>query len=171
MASQVFISYAADTKPFARELTEALQEHGIRAWTDFDFRAGERFQDELRRVLDEADTFVILVRPDSRATNWSESEWRAVLEKTWMDSGKTLLPVVIGAGDPPAFLRPWVSCKVDPLMEPGRWTGRVIDALLSEAPRYQGLTERDRRERSHRLDEIADVADELRRLDSDARLH
>jgi hypothetical protein len=40
--SDVFISYAADTKPLAEQLTQALQTQGFHAWVDFkDLRPGQ----------------------------------------------------------------------------------------------------------------------------------
>ena len=50
--SSVFISYAADTKPLAEELTRALENQGIEAWVDFkNLRPGQRWKDELERAL------------------------------------------------------------------------------------------------------------------------
>jgi len=97
--SDVFISYATDTKPLAEQLTEALQKQGMRAWADFkDLRPGQRWQDELERALESAGWFVILVSPQSYASPWQEAEWRAALTKVWSDPQKTIIPVVVGLG-------------------------------------------------------------------------
>ena len=64
--SDVFISYAADLKPWAQELTEVLQKQGIQVWADFkDLRPGDRWHDELERAVEKADRFLILVGPRS----------------------------------------------------------------------------------------------------------
>ena len=49
--TNVFISYATDTKPAAEVLARALEEHGFHAWADFkDLHAGQRWQREIERA-------------------------------------------------------------------------------------------------------------------------
>ena len=46
--TNVFISYASDTKPLAEELTRALESQGIEPWVDFkDLQPGQRRREEL----------------------------------------------------------------------------------------------------------------------------
>jgi hypothetical protein len=161
--SGVFISYAADTKPLAEQLTQALQTQGFHAWADFkDLRPGQVWQDEIERALEDARSFLILVSPTSRAGSWQEVEWRAALAKVWTDSDKRLIPVLVGGTEPPPFLRNWVSLIVDPAAEPANWTRHVVNALLS-APneRVPASIDRNRRERERRLDEMSRTAEEL----------
>ncbi len=88
--SDVFISYATDTKPEAEELARALERHGIQAWADFkDLRPGQRWQEEIERAVESADLFLILVGRHSSATPRLEAEWRAALANAWSDSQKT----------------------------------------------------------------------------------
>ena len=167
--SDVFISYATDTKPLAEQLTKTLQTQGFHAWADFkDLRPGQVWQDEIERALENARSFLILVSPGSRASSWQEAEWRAVLAKVWSDSGKRLIPVVVGGTEPPPFLRNWVSLLVDPDAEPANWTHHVVDALRS-AP--SELTEaqiaENRRQRQLRLDEIGRIAEKLAKNEPD----
>ena len=128
----VFVSYASDTRPLAEQLTQALNNEGIQSWVDFkNLQPGQQFQRELDRAIEQAECFLILVGPKSRATPWQDAEWRAVLTKAWTDSGKRVLPVVVGSSQSPPFLRNWVSLNVDPSAEPETWTRRVVDALES----------------------------------------
>lgn len=169
--SDVFISYAADTKPLAEQLTQALQTQGFHAWADFkDLRPGQVWQDEIERALEDARSFLILVRPTSRADSWQEAEWRAALRKVWSDSDKRLIPVVVGGTEPPPFLRSWVSLLVDPDAEPANWTRHVVNALLS-APneRVHAPSAENRRQRQRRLDEIGRTAEELAKNEPDCR--
>lgn len=161
--SDVFISYAADTKPLAEQLTAALQKQGMHAWADFkDLRPGQRWQDELERALESAGWFVILVSPQSYATPWQESEWRAALTKVWSDPHKTIIPVVVGGGDAPPFLRNWVSLRIDPTAPPADWTREVLEALRSRRNESaHARSPQDRWEREKRLDEISRAAREL----------
>lgn len=167
--SEVFISYATDTKPLAEELTRALQSQGIEAWVAFkDLHPGQRWKDELERAVENARWVLVLVGPNSRATAWQEAEWSTALAKTWADSDKRMLPVVVGATEPPPFLRKWVPVRVDPVAEPATWTQRVLDALRSARNRaVHDLAPRDRRERDERLTEISKAAEELRKQQAD----
>lgn len=167
--SDVFISYAADTKPLAEQLTLALQTQGFHPWADFkDLRPGQVWQDEIERALENARSFLILVSPSSRAGSWQEVEWRAALAKVWSDSDKRMIPVVVGGTEPPPFLRSWVALMVDPAAEPANWTRHVVSALLS-APneRAHAPSEENRRERLRRFDEISRIAEELGKNEPD----
>jgi hypothetical protein len=167
--SDVFISYATDTKSLAEQLTHVLQMQGFHAWADFkDLRPGQQWQHEVERALERARSFLIVVSAKSRASSWQEAEWRAVLAKVWSDSDKRLIPVVVGGSAPPPFLRNWVSLMVDPAAEPSSWTRHVVDALRSarneaaHAPNAE-----NRRERQQRLDEITRTAEELGKTEQD----
>jgi hypothetical protein len=161
--SSVFISYAHDTKPLVEELTQALQDNGIRTWVDFkDLQPGQQWQLELGRAIDKAQCFVVLVGPNSQGTPRQRVEWGTMLSKAWTDPNKRLLPVVVGSSEPPPFLRNWVSLKVDPTAEPQSWTERVVGALgVIDSPRVRDLTARSRRERQKRLNEIGKAVQTL----------
>ena len=72
---------------------------------------------------------MILVGSKSRTTPWQEAGWSAALARSWADREKKLLPVVFGEGDPPPFLRNWVSLRIDPEREASTWTRNVLGAL------------------------------------------
>jgi len=164
--NNVFISYATDTKPAAEELTRALEENGIHAWADFkDLHAGQRWQREIERAADNARQFLVLVGPHSSSTPWLEAEWQTILAKAWSDSRKSVIPILFGNSDSPAFLRSWVPLRVDPAAEPAKWTLRVLDALRSQR-KPAALSAADRREREHRLEQIGRSAEEQKRAES-----
>ena len=164
--TNVFISYATDTKPAAEVLTRTLEENGFHAWAEFkDLHAGQRWQREIERAADSARQYLVLVGPHSSATPWLEAEWQTILAKAWSDSRKTVIPILFGNSDSPAFLRSWVPLRVDPAAEPAKWTLRVLDALRSQR-KPAALSAADRRERGQRLQEIARAAEEQRRAES-----
>lgn len=167
--SSVFISYAADTKPQAQELTRALESLGIEAWVDFkDLRPGQRWKEELERAIGAAHWLLILVGPGNRATAWQEAEWSAALARSWADSDKQLLPVVFGETEPPPFLRNWVYLRVDPDKEPTSWTRHVVDALrVVRSGAVHDAGRRNRHERRARLDEMTRATQELRESQPD----
>jgi hypothetical protein len=156
-APNVFVSYASDTRPLAEELTDALLNKGIKTWAGFkDLQPGQEWQLELDRAIENADLFLFLVDPQSRVTTWTDFEWRAILTKAWADSGKRVLPVVLGSAEPPPFLRKWVALNVDPVSEPRTWTNRVVNAVESvQSTSSPTLSARNRRERVKRLSEMA----------------
>ena len=161
--ADVFVTYADDTKPLAEQLTSALQKQGFHPWVDFkDLHPGQLWREELDRALDRARSVVIVVSPKSKASSWQEAEWRAALARVWSDSGKTMIPVVVGGDETPPFLRSWVSLRVDPVAEPADWTVHVVDALRSNEDRVLAhSTPEARRERLQRLDEIRQTAEDL----------
>ena len=163
--TNVFISYASDTKPLAEELARVLESQGVEAWVDFkDLHPGQRWREELERAIDAAQWFVILVSSDSRATPWQEAEWSAALERTWTDHEKKMLPVVFGESDPPPFLRNWVSLRIDPHAEGSTWTRQVLDALRNlRNEAVHNVSPQNQEERQKRLDEVRRAAEELRK--------
>lgn len=167
--ANVFISYSADTKGRAEELTTALESQGIEPWVDFrDLHPGQRFRDEMERAVDAAKWLVILVGPEGRATSWQEAEWSTALAGTWTDREKKLLPVVFGEGDPPPFLRNWVSLRIDPGAEPATWTRRVLDVLRNfRYDTMRGSGPEIREERRKRFDELREAAEQLQRVQPD----
>lgn len=168
-SSSIFISYAADARDRAQELTRALASQGIEAWVDFkDLRPGQRWKEELERAISAAHWLLILVGPGDRATAWQEAEWSTALARSWADGDKQLLPIVFGEAEPPAFLRNWVSLRVDPDKEPTTWTHHVLDALRevrNEA--VHDVAGQNWRERQKRFDEIGKAAQELRECQPD----
>jgi hypothetical protein len=165
-SAKVFVSYATDTKPEAEELTRTLEQNGFHAWADFkDLQAGQRWQQEIERAADTAQQFLVLVGPHSTATPWLEAEWRTILAKAWSDSRKSVIPILFGGGDPPAFLRSWVALRVDPAAEPAKWTQRVLEALRSQRNRTLP-TSASRRVRQERLNEVRREGEHLREVES-----
>jgi hypothetical protein len=164
--NQVFISYAADTKTAAEELTRTLEDNGIQAWADFkDLHAGQRWQKEIERAAANARQFLILVGPHSSSTPWLEAEWRTILTKAWSDSRKSVIPIMLGTGDLPAFLRNWVPLRIEPDAEPAKWTLRVLEALRTHR-KPAPPSAADRRERRERLEDIKRSAEALKRQES-----
>lgn len=159
----VFVSYAADTKPLAEELTRALEQAGMHTWVDFkDLVPGQAWQSELERALDRADSILVLVSPNSRATPRQEAEWSTVLAKVWSDTGKRLIPVVVGDDEAPPFLRRYVPVRIDPETNPSAWIEQVVRTLQAPPPPLRDLSKEDVQVREYRLDQIARAAEQLR---------
>jgi hypothetical protein len=164
--SDVFISYAADTKPLAEELARALQRQGMESWAAFkDLQPGQNILEELERAIATSRWLLFVIGPNSLASRWQEAEWRAALASSWEHSEKKMLPVVVGGAEPPPFLRNWVSLNVDPATEPVVWTHHVLDVLRSAGNRTAALSPKDQHERQLRMAEIGKAAEALRTLE------
>jgi len=110
----------------------------------------------------------VLVGPHSSSPPWLEAERQTILAKAWSDSRKSVIPILFGDGDSPAFLRSWVPLRVDPDAEPAKWTSRVLDALRSQR-KPAALSAADRRKREERLREMGRAAEERKRTESGVR--
>ena len=159
----VFISYAADTKPLAEELTRVLKREGIHTWADFDLKPGQLWKDKIEQAVERAHSFVILLSPRRRASRWNESEWQAALTSVWSDSNKMILPVMVGGTEPPPFLRNWVSLNIAADAETVEWTSQVLQVLRSKRNKVENP---DKRDRQQRFDEMERAAEEWSRRES-----
>ena len=161
----VFISYAADTKPLAEELTRVLQREGIPTWADFkDLKPGQLRREEIEKASERAQSFVILLSPHSRVSHWKEAEWQAALTSVWSDPNKMILPVMVGGNESPPFLRNWVPLSIEADAETAQWTSQVLQVLRSK---HNEVANPDMRERQERFDELERAAEEWSRRESD----
>jgi TIR domain-containing protein len=122
----VFISYSADAKKWAGKLASSLRREGVVTWSDFeDLNPGERRFEQLQQALDQARCYVVVLGPRNVMRDWQDREWQGALERTWNDRDRRIIPVLIGHAVPPAFLRNWVSIR----LEPGRNELPVVKRL------------------------------------------
>jgi tetratricopeptide (TPR) repeat protein len=96
----VFISHSSKDKPFVRELADALRRDGeIQVWLDErEIAPGDNFVSRIKDGLD-ADFVLLVLSPDSVASNWVEQEWTDAL------AADKLLPVLYRDCKLPALVR------------------------------------------------------------------
>ena len=166
--SNVFLSYAADTKPLAEEIARVLRNQGIQTWADFkDLHPDSLCRDEVEQALQRAQSFIILVGPSDRTTRWQQWEWRSALEQVWTDSAKSLIPIVVGEGELPPFLRRWAALRIDPEDRSFKWADHLVGVLRTSGNNTRlGLTAKDKQVLRDRLDEIALAAVELEKMET-----
>jgi hypothetical protein len=92
---RVFVSYSRDDAPYARELSEALRERGIDVSGDMSIMAGARWATELRRMMDDADAFVLLTSKSSAASGSVDREVAAATARASRDRNVRLIPVIL----------------------------------------------------------------------------
>lgn len=164
--SAVFISYSADAKKWAEKLAVALRGEGLATWTDFEnLSPGERIYDQLQRPLDQATFYLVVVGPRNVVHEILDIEWQGILERTWTDPDKRIIPVLIGKAKTPAFLKNWASFR----LEPGRREGALVKKLAEIIKTYrpgEGLRQRTDRMDSDWQKRILKIEDTVKQLKS-----
>jgi hypothetical protein len=92
---KVFVSYSRDDAPYARELSAALRKRGIDVSSDMSITAGASWATELRRMMDDADAFVLLTSKSSAASGSIDLEVAAAAARASRDRNIRLIPVVL----------------------------------------------------------------------------
>lgn len=152
---RVFVSHSRADSDVARKLADTLRAEGVDAWVDAYVTPGARWQDVIRRQLDAADAFVLLISPEPSA--WTRFELSEVLKRAWADGSKIVLPVLIGSADLPGYLRDQDAIRVD--KPSGRGLDDVLQHLVGGGNR-RGLrrTEAGEMRLSRRLEELEKTA-------------
>jgi TolB-like protein len=127
----VFLSYAAQDRPAAKALRDALSGLGVEVWYDeSELGGGEAWDQKIRRQIRECDYFMPMVsaRTDARLEGYFRREWRLAVERTFdmADDRLFLLPVVIDETDQAVARVPEKFLSVQWLKVPN---GRATPAL------------------------------------------
>jgi formylglycine-generating enzyme required for sulfatase activity len=89
--SGIFISYSRKDEIFARRLAASLEQMGGEVWIDVDdIHAGLKWSDAIQQGLDAADVMLVILSPDSMASNNVEDEWQYFL-----DHRKPVIPILL----------------------------------------------------------------------------
>lgn len=98
---QTFISYSRVNQQFAIRLASELKSSGFSIWMDqFDIPTGARWDDEIEKALRECEIFLIILTPDSIASENAKDEIGYAI-----DHGKRILPVLLEECEIPLRLR------------------------------------------------------------------
>ena len=165
MGVTVFISHASQTGPEARRLAEALTRLGLKVWLDErDFQPGDRWGQSMQDALDEADAYVVLVRGGEDPGEWLRTEWKEAARRTALRPEKKILPVVIGDGPLPPYLRLWQRILMESdVAQTALLISEAIDApgtneTPTDSPAMRPVVESWRR----RLEQIEKSAEAMR---------
>jgi hypothetical protein len=103
---EVVLSYSAASEDIAKELSRALPKRGVTTWSDVEHvAAGQNFREEIERALRRARGVVFLIDSGWKRQPRLQNYWSTVLEGTWENPRKRLIPVLIEDAEAPAFLR------------------------------------------------------------------
>ena len=165
MGVTVFISQALRTEPEARRRARALERLGLKVWLDeMNVQTGDRWGQAVQAALDEANAYVLLVRGGEEPGEWLRTEWKEAARRTALRPEKKIIPVVIGDGAPPPYLRPWRRISMeDDVSGTARRIAEAINApgtneAPTDSPGMRPVVESWRR----RLEQIEKSAEAMR---------
>jgi len=110
--SHIFISYSRRDIDFAQKIVTALAENNLDAWVDWkSIPKGEDWEQEIYRGIEEADAFLLLISPNSVASEMCNKEITHAVK-----NGKRILSIVICDTDPKSIhpeisKRNWIFCR------------------------------------------------------------
>ena len=125
--AKVFLSYARDDAPLAKQLAEGIAHGGHEVWWDRHLQGGSRFASEIDQQLKTAEAVVVLWTKASVDSAWVQDE-----AAEGRDS-KRLVPVTLGGVRPPLGFRQFHTIDL------GAWNGdgeprnleELLDAITS----------------------------------------
>ena len=124
-AARIFVSHSTQDNPWCRPFVETLKANGFDVWYDEQgLSGGVAWVDTLQREVQERDVLVVVLSPDSWASQWVQEEVQLAIA-----TRRTILPVMYKATQVGGFLltRQWVDA-VD--LEPAAAAQRVTGALM-----------------------------------------
>jgi hypothetical protein len=163
--SKIFISYSSDARPWAKRLSESLESKGVSIWTDLKSpKPGQILAEEIQGALDDAKCFVIVVGPKNRIGRWQDLELQVALQRTWADSKKRIIPVLIGDAELPSFLKNWVPVRLQPGEPESSWIDKIYAAISGIAPGERANASKPDKEFKTRLEGIERAVKELKSI-------
>src|SRR5215203_4236174 len=127
--ARVFLSYARDDAPLAKQLAGCLADAGHHVWWDHHIQGGSHFASEIDRELKAADAVVVMWTESSINSAWVQDE-----AAEGRDSAR-LVPLVLGSAKPPLGFRQFQAIDFN------GWEGSASSPALSallEAIRQKG---------------------------------
>ena len=116
----VFLSYARDDTPKARQIAAALEKAGHSVWWDLHVRGGTQFSKVIEEALKSADVVVVLWSERSVESPWVRDE-----AASGRDRGR-LVPVALDKTEPPLGFRQFQTIDLS------AWKGRGTVPRLPE---------------------------------------
>ena len=97
---KIFIPYSRKDLDFVKKLAEDLTQAGYDVWYDLtDLEGGDHWADELQTAIDECQVYVLVISPNSVASEWVEKEFIYA-----SGEGKKVVPLLFKQTDLPLWL-------------------------------------------------------------------
>jgi CheY-like chemotaxis protein len=72
--AHVFVSYSRADQTYVRDLAQFLAGSDISVWYDYDIASAERFDIAIREQIDTCSAFIVIMTPESDASDWVARE-------------------------------------------------------------------------------------------------
>ncbi|MEM7773227.1 MAG: toll/interleukin-1 receptor domain-containing protein, partial [Cyanobacteria bacterium P01_A01_bin.37] len=96
LMTQVFLAHASEDEPTMHMIRRSLQREGITVWvSSTDIQSGEDFRSAINRGIEQADTVVYLLSPDSQSSEYCRHELEYALSLN-----KRVIPILICPTEP-----------------------------------------------------------------------
>jgi tetratricopeptide (TPR) repeat protein len=102
----IFISHSTTDDPFAAELRQALEGHGLAVWIDSrNLRGGSRLKPEIEAAIEQARQFIVVLSPNVINSPWVPKEIRKALEveSARKADGYSVIPLLLPGVNPTAL--------------------------------------------------------------------
>ena len=94
--TDAFVSYSHLDREFAVQLNSALTNAGKTIWIDeADIPSGSRWAEDLRMAIEDADTFVFVISPDSVAEGRYSLTELTFARSKWNSPNGRVLPIML----------------------------------------------------------------------------
>ena len=110
----IFLSYTQQDREWAKALADRLRSENLTVWdSETELYPGDNFAAKIAEALENADAMVVLVSPDSLASQWVKHEIEFALGSSRL-SGR-LIPIVVR----PTEKMPWILQKLKTITTEG----------------------------------------------------
>ncbi len=129
---RIFVSYTLDARKWTEKLAAALRHQNFEVWADFDSLAGEEpAPQQLEKALDGARVYVFVFGAKREVGALQDREWQAAIQRIWSDPSRLVIPVVLGPGETPPFLRQWPPLRFASARFEPQAAQQIVEAIRS----------------------------------------
>ena len=152
-------------------LASELKGRGLDVWWDAKIKPGQRWDEALRRAIDEADACLVLVSEASDPSEpWLSREWSTIQERSWAKPDLRIYPVQLGDANVPPFLRKWRALRLSKAAgETGTAADRIVALLRYPPPASEADRAREQAARTARFAELERMITALKAMEGDER--
>jgi TIR domain/Restriction endonuclease len=102
---RIFLSYASEDKDVARTVADGLRSSGLEVWFEqWELASGDSISERIGEAVASSDVIVVLLSPDSLASNWVAHELNTALLREVGDRAISVIPVLVE------------DCEIPPLL-------------------------------------------------------
>ena len=113
MSYDVFISHSSDNKLIADKLANDLRTRRLTVWIDTEnLKYGFPWREAIEEALKDSKAIVLMLDEKNKKNSYEQDEWSMVLEATWADPNKRIIPLLLGNAKIPSFLYDYQAIKI-----------------------------------------------------------